>query len=277
MKKDNVIIKLKSITYSGESVGNDIELEIKIRDQIFTFTPPLKLNDTLFLNSEIFRFDSVTNKFEENITIKITEKDFLFDDVGKTDQKIKVDLNKEQPKEFVFEIKVQEFGTNFRKVIAVFKIILIVETTSFEQKEIIILKIKEQAKIYDIDPDLAVTLAYCESKFDPLAISITGAIGVFQLTGITRKQLKNKLNFEIGDKESFDLDKNITGGVIYLAWIWKRYKGKRDQYQKLIAAWNAGPSVIPANGLIAFDKIKSLKKRLEAKQLVTCVITNWKK
>jgi len=181
MKRDKVIIKLKSINYSGDSVGNDIVLEIKILNQIFTFNPPIKLNETLELNNEIIR------------------------------------------------------------------------------------------------SDLTVALAYCESKFDPLAISKTGAKGIFQLTGITRTQLRNKLNFDIGENELFDIDKNITGGIIYLSWIWKRYKGKQDEYEKFIAAWNAGRSVIPMNGPITFTKIKDVKKRAEAKQLVACVITNWKK
>ncbi|MEK9135044.1 MAG: hypothetical protein AAB451_01990, partial [Patescibacteria group bacterium] len=74
--------------------------------------------------------------------------------------------------------------------------------------------------------------------------------------------------FVIGDNEVFDIDKNIIGGVIYLSWIWKRYKGKEDEYEKLIAAWNAGRSVIPVNGPITFTKIKGLRKRAEAKQLV---------
>lgn len=277
MKKDKVVIKLKSITYLGDSIGDDISVEIKILDKIFTFTPPIKLKENLVLNSEILRFDLVADKFEENISIKITEKDFLFDDIGKIDQKINVDFSKEQSNEFSFEVKVQELGTNFRKVTALFQIVLVIETASFEQKEIIISKIREQAKLHNIDPNLAVTLAFCESKFDPLAISPTGAIGIFQLTRITRDQLTENLNFVITKNESFEVDKNIAGGIIYLSWIWKKYKGKQDEYQKLIAAWNAGPSVIPANGPITFNKITKPEKRVEAKQLVACVITNWKK
>lgn len=276
MENDRLIIKFKSISYLGDSVGNDINIEIKIRDQIFTFNPPIKLNSTLGLNSEIFHFDFVSDKFEENVRIKITEKDILFDDVGEINQKIIVDLSKNELQESVFVIKVKELGTNLRSVTAVFKITLIFEKASYEQKQIIISKIREQAKLHDIDPDFAVALAYCESKFDPLAISKTKAKGVFQLTTITRTQLK-KLNFIIGNNEIFDIDKNIIGGIIYLAWIWKRYKGKKDEYEKLIAAWNAGRSLIPVNGSITFSKIKDLKKRAEAKQLVDCVMSNWKK
>lgn len=277
MKNDKLVIKLKGISYLGDSVGNDINVEIKIRDQVFKFNPPIKLNSTLGLNSEIFHFDFTSDKFEENVNIKVTEKDIIFDDVGEINQKININLSNNEIQEFTFETRVQEIGTNFHKMTAIFKIVLVFEKASFEQKQIIISKIIEQAKIHDIDPDFAVALAYCESKFDPLAISKTKAKGVFQLTTITLTQLNKNLNFFINKNEVFDIDKNITGGIIYLAWIWKRYKGKKDEYEKLIAAWNAGPSTVPVNGPITFAKIKGLKKRAEAKQLVACVMNNWKK
>lgn len=277
MKNDKLVIKFKSMSYLGDSVGNDINVEIKIREQIFTFNPPIKLNSILDLNSEIFYFEFISDKFEENVNIKVTEKDIIFDDVGEINQKIYINLSNNETQEFTFETTVQEIGTNFHKMTAIFKIVLVFEKASFEQKQIIISKIVEQAKIHDIDPDFAVALAYSESKLDPLAISPTGAIGIFQLTGITRIQLSKNLNFSIGNNELFDIDKNITGGIIYLAWIWKRYKGKQDQYEKLIAAWNAGPSYIPLNGPIIFDKIPKPKKRAEAKELISRVMSNWKK
>ncbi|MEI6280554.1 MAG: transglycosylase SLT domain-containing protein [bacterium] len=276
MKNDKIIIKFKNISYLGDSVGDDINVEIKIRDQVFTFNPPLKLNSALDLNSEIFQFDFTLDKFEENINIKVTEKDILFDDIGRINQKISIDLSKNELQEFVFEIKVKELGTNLRPVTAIFKIVLIFEKASYEQKQIIISKIREQAKIHDLDPDFVVALAFCESSFNPLAVSKTGAKGIFQLTGIARAQLK-KLDFSIGDNELFDIDKNIIGGIIYLAWVWKRYKGKQDQYEKLIAAWNAGRSYIPLNGPVTFNNIPKPKKREEVKQLIACVMSNWKK
>ncbi len=277
MKNDKLVIKFKSISYLGDSVGNDIKIEVKIRGQIFTFNPPIKLNRILDLNSEIFNFDFISDKFEENVNIKVIEKDIIFDDVGEINQKIDINLSNNETQEFAFETRVQEIGTNFHKVTAIFKIVLVFEKASFEQKQIIISKIREQAKSHDIDPDFSVALAFCESKFNPLAISSTGALGIFQLTGITRDQLKKNLNFIINNNELFDIDKNIVGGIIYLAWIWKRYKGKQNEYEKTVAAWNAGRTVIPVSGPITFTKIKDFKKQAEAKQLVNCVMSNWKK
>ncbi len=147
---------------------------------------------------------------------------------------------------------------------------------SGQERDVVIFKIKEQAKTKNIDPDFAVALAGCESHYKPYAVSKSGALGIFQLTGIVRTDLEQRFNLKISEDECFDVDKNITAGLTYLQWLLGVYRGTKDEYKKVAAAWNAGKSLIPVNGSIVYEHIKDLKKREEAKNLVNCVEQNKK-
>lgn len=360
MNNEKITIKLKDIHYSGQSVGDDIVVEVKIRDEVFTFSPKIKLNDVLDFNKEIFIFDFNKDKFEEIIKIKITEKDFIFDDIGEINEKIFADFSSAKSQSFTFDVKVNEIGTNFRKVTAMFGVTLVFEKTeknlllgkvalypdieqsdfvnlraeanpkskevaklkngdeleileikldgtyvqnksrvwykiryqesmgyilsSFvevagEERENIISKIIEKAKIIGIDSNFAVALAGCESHYKPYATSHTGARGIFQLTRDALIQLNEKLDYKIdykNDTEVYDIDKNIEGGIRYLTWVWNMYKDEQDKIEKTVAAWNAGQGNIPTKGPITFEHIKKLKKRSEAKNLVECVMVKIK-
>ncbi len=145
-----------------------------------------------------------------------------------------------------------------------------------QEREKIIFKIKEQAKTKKIDPDFAVALAGCESRYKTYALSSTGAKGIFQLTSITRIDLEERFDIKISEDESFEVDKNITAGLTYLKWLCDVYKGVQDEHQKITAAWNAGQSLIPINGQIIYEHIKNPKKIYEVKSLVNCVEQNRK-
>lgn len=58
---------------------------------------------------------------------------------------------------------------------------------------------------YDLDPDSMLTYAQIESGGNPYAISSSGAIGVYQITGQTASAL--------GIRNRFDLDQNIEGAM----------------------------------------------------------------
>ncbi|MFH1956234.1 MAG: transglycosylase SLT domain-containing protein [Patescibacteria group bacterium] len=137
-------------------------------------------------------------------------------------------------------------------------------------------KIKNQAKLEKINEDFAVALAGCESHYKPYAVSTTGACGIYQLTSIAREDLKERFNFEIAKEEIFNVDKNIEAGIIYLKWLFDVYSNAQDKYKKIIAAWNAGQSLIPVEGKISYEKIKDQEKIKEVKKLIECVETNQK-
>ncbi|MBU3965010.1 transglycosylase SLT domain-containing protein, partial [Patescibacteria group bacterium] len=143
-------------------------------------------------------------------------------------------------------------------------------------REQVIEKIKILAKLHGINNDYAVALAGCESRYKPYAVSYSGALGIFQLTGIAREDLRKRFNFEISERESFEIEKNIEGGIIYLKHLFDIYKGSEDYYKKVTATWNVGSSLIPAKGAISYNKITDLIKNKEVRDLVEKVEQNRK-
>lgn len=78
--------------------------------------------------------------------------------------------------------------------------------------------IETVARLYNVQPDFAVAVAWMESKLDPNAISPTGALGLFQLTTIAIEDLeRNDPDFvpRISVKKT-DPSWNIKTGVLYI-------------------------------------------------------------
>lgn len=122
-----ISIKLKNIEYSGDSIGDDIKLEISIKNKVYNLNKLIKPNSVSEINKEIAQFEIPENIFEEKIYIKVMEKDLIFNDIGQISDQIKIDLGFEKSKDFKFKIKVQEIRKNLRKVTAIFNLILVIE------------------------------------------------------------------------------------------------------------------------------------------------------
>ena len=93
------------------------------------------------------------------------------------------------------------------------------------------------ARRHRVSEALALAVARSESSLRPHVISSTGAMGVMQLMPGTAAWL------DVHDP--FDPEENCDGGVRYLAWLSRRYRGERT---RLIAAYNAGPGKVPQRG-----------------------------
>lgn len=87
-----------------------------------------------------------------------------------------------------------------------------------------------------IDPYLALAVIRRESRFDPLAVSSVGALGLMQLMPATAAQMA-KLD-DVPLTWMFEPGYNIMLGCSYLRWLDVRLK--KDEI--VIAAYNAGPS-----------------------------------
>lgn len=120
-------------------------------------------------------------------------------------------------------------------------------------------KIEYRAKQFDLNPKIMLRLAKRESQFDPEATSPVGAKGIYQLTAITIKQIK-ELGFEITDP--YHIDQNIQGGFIYFNWLYKRYEGEKNQIEKTLAAWNYGLAHVPQNETLNFEELPEETKNL---------------
>src|SRR5262245_39195689 len=94
----------------------------------------------------------------------------------------------------------------------------------------------QEAVRQDVDPTLAVRLAWQESRFNPEARSNAGALGVMQLMPGTAGDL---------GVDPTDVAQNIRGGITYLKQQLQRFGG--DQ-RLALAAYNAGPGAVQKHG-----------------------------
>jgi len=121
-------LKLSNIKYSGDSIGDDICVEIEILNQFSRTDKRIKAGTTAEINKDIGKFETDQKIFKANAQITIIEKDILFNDVGNINGNIEIDTSATKPKQFVYKIQVKEtrsvFGKFWGKKIAYFDIIL---------------------------------------------------------------------------------------------------------------------------------------------------------
>ncbi|MBI5026628.1 MAG: transglycosylase SLT domain-containing protein [Nitrospirae bacterium] len=102
-------------------------------------------------------------------------------------------------------------------------------------------EIRHASEVKSLDPYLVAAIIREESRFDPLALSRAGAMGLMQLMPSTARRLNAKLKVEIGDdSELYTAEKNIPIGVHYLAAL-------MAEFQKIpfaLAAYNAGEGAL---------------------------------
>lgn len=127
------------------------------------------------------------------------------------------------------------------------------------QTEIIKDKIRRKAKEYGFDPEIIVRLVQRESQFNPRAVSPKEAKGLFQLVPIAVEQVRRE-GYVVGD--IFDVDQNITAGLIYFRWLYRFYQGEEDQLIKTLAAWNWGLSNVPRGQPLNFSELPGQTKGL---------------
>ncbi len=93
--------------------------------------------------------------------------------------------------------------------------------------------INEASRQYNVNKQLIQAIISTESCFNPNAVSPKGAQGLMQLMPFTAKRF--------GVNDSFDPAQNIIGGVKYLRFLLKRFRGEASL---AIAAYNAGEGAV---------------------------------
>jgi soluble lytic murein transglycosylase len=91
---------------------------------------------------------------------------------------------------------------------------------------------------YKIDPLLIAAIIHSESKFNPVATSKKGALGLMQLLPSTGKEIAKELGINIlNEDELYEADKNIRIGFYYMAKLYREFNGNLIF---ALAAYNAG-------------------------------------
>jgi len=124
----SVQLKLLKIKYSGNSIGDDIRVEIEALGKFLRVDKIIKAGTTVEINREVGGFETDQKALKFNTQIVVIEKDLLFNDVGQTNLEIKVDATDVHPQQFSHKIEIKEtrsiFGKIWGKKTAVFEIIL---------------------------------------------------------------------------------------------------------------------------------------------------------
>lgn len=100
--------------------------------------------------------------------------------------------------------------------------------------------IMKHAQTYNLNPKLAAALIARESKFNPRALSSSGAMGLGQLLPSTAKGL--------GVENGFDIDQNARGTVRYLKSLIDRFSGNVSAG---VAGYLVGPNAVKRDGTIS--------------------------
>lgn len=112
--------------------------------------------------------------------------------------------------------------------------------------------IRVACRRHALDPALVKAVIHAESRFDPLAISPRGAVGLMQIDPITARAL--------GIKDPFNPQHNIDGGVRYLKELLDTFEGDK---RLALAAYNAGlTQVYRHNGVPPFKDTKKYIKQV---------------
>lgn len=124
----SIQLKLLKIKYSGDSIGDDIRVEIEISGQFSRVDETIKVGVTAEINKEIGKFETDQKVFKTNARITIIEKDTLFNDVGGIDGNMEIDTSITKPQQVIYKVQVREtrsiLGKFWGKKIANFEIIL---------------------------------------------------------------------------------------------------------------------------------------------------------
>ena len=97
--------------------------------------------------------------------------------------------------------------------------------------------VEKYTSVFHLDESLVYAVIFCESGFDPDAVSSAGAVGLMQVTEDTALWAVGKIAWL--DEETFDLtnpEDNIAVGCWYLDWL----NGSFDNQYTALAAYNAG-------------------------------------
>ena len=97
--------------------------------------------------------------------------------------------------------------------------------------------VRELAPQYALDPKLVLAVIETESNFNPKARSPKNAQGLMQLIPATAQRF--------GVRNVWDPEQNLRGGMAYLQWLLKHFKG---DVKLALAGYNAGEKAVERHG-----------------------------
>lgn len=119
-----VQLTLAKIKYGGDSLGDDIRIEIECLNQSFDINKKIRNGTEVALNAEIGKFFFDQAAAQLPLTIRIIEQDLIFNDVGSAQEKFKVNLKNNASEYLTAVIQIEELRNYTTKKKAIFTITL---------------------------------------------------------------------------------------------------------------------------------------------------------
>lgn len=115
--KKTVVIILNTVRYDGDSIGDDIRIEGEIFGKPFHVERRIRRGKIETFNIEIARFETDQSIISAPVTIRVIEKDLLFNDIGQVTQKmvIRTTITKSQQRIFYIEVRETKIVPGKRK------------------------------------------------------------------------------------------------------------------------------------------------------------------
>ncbi|MBQ2818321.1 MAG: lytic transglycosylase domain-containing protein [Clostridia bacterium] len=89
--------------------------------------------------------------------------------------------------------------------------------------------IRAHSEQYGVDPYLVAAMIYCESTYNPQAVSSVGARGLMQVMPDTGEWIAKKIDIEEFTEDMlFDTSINIEMGCWYMSFLLERYEGNQS-------------------------------------------------
>ena len=119
-----VSLRLVGLTYSGESIGNDITVEVEAADRSLSIKKKVSAGQSIALKEFVGSFVTTQRSFSVPVTLRVIETDRVFNDVGSTNALLRVDLADSAAQRFAYSVEVKERSAILRANAAVFEVAL---------------------------------------------------------------------------------------------------------------------------------------------------------
>jgi hypothetical protein len=105
-----VTLHLLDLTYEGQSIGSNLTVEAELSGQFVSVNKKVAVGQTVNLNCEIGQFQTAGNEFLVAGTVRVMERDPVFNDLGQTKVNFRFPIAGNQTQDFELLIPVVETG-----------------------------------------------------------------------------------------------------------------------------------------------------------------------
>lgn len=105
----NIQLKISKIKYEGDSIGDDMRIEIECQGKFFGINKQIKNKSEIVLDVVVGQFLAIQELSRLDLNVKLIERDLIFNDVASKNISLDLDLEEVKPQFGSCEIEVKEF------------------------------------------------------------------------------------------------------------------------------------------------------------------------